>query len=830
VRASERRASCIFECRLTPARERIPMKVSHRLSFLFALALLTLPAFAAQGAGSIGGHVVGVDGQPVPGAVVSLSNATTGFHAETATNTAGEFHFYNVPFNPYVIRVTLKGLPPAEQHVEVRGSIPLDIRVELKQPTLTESVSVTAEKSSAELETDTSVSHVDVDKSYIARVPAAASSRAMEQIVTSTPGFAKDENGRFHFQGAHSQSEYVVDGQTISDQTGATFSNSIDPGIAQSIEVIYGSVPAEYGEKIGAVMNLATKSGLGSDGFKGDVFLGASRYQTLDGGVSFQDGSDKYGVFASLSGSKSDRFLDPVNPDNLSNHGDTARGFLRLDWAADPNDTLRITALLGQTSRGVPNTFTQEAAGQNQRVATRDQNFNLGWQRILSPKSLFDLSLFGRFSTFRLDPSSGDTPVTAFSDRSLDNYGITPSYTWSSGINQIKVGGVYKRIPIDETFNFGITDPALNDPAAQDYNPNLAPYDLTRGGTLFKFHRSRAGTYYAAYVQDDIHVKGFTANLGLRYDHNDLPVADSELEPRIGLAYFIAKSSTVFRLSYNRVLYTPEYENIIFSSSQEARALVPPAVQGSGQLGGGVLPVRSEVQNAYTVGVQQGLGRKLRLDIDFWQRDSNFAGDQDQFLNTGIVFPLAFQAGKLHGWDVRFDLAETAGVRGFLSAGHTRAIYVAPPVGGLFLDAGALDDLAGGPFLIDHDQALQVQLGVTYDIAKSGFWIGTNVRYDSGLVTGADPAGLAADPDNAFAAPYVRIHSGGPYDPNRIEARTIYDFSLGVDLDKHRVPLSIQVDLLNVSDVQGVYNILSVFGGTHVIPPRTLAGRIRYRF
>ena len=122
---------------------------------------------------------------------------------------------------------------------------------------------MTAEPTAAQLETDTSTSHIDIDKSYIQRAPAAVASRAMEEIVTSTPGFAKDENGRFHFQGAHSQSEYVVDGQTISDQTGVTFSNSIDPGIAQSLEIIYGNVPAEYGEKMGAVINMVTKSGLG---------------------------------------------------------------------------------------------------------------------------------------------------------------------------------------------------------------------------------------------------------------------------------------------------------------------------------------------------------------------------------------------------------------------------------------------------------------------------------------------------------------------------------------------------------------------------------------
>jgi hypothetical protein len=316
----------------------------------------------------------------------------------------------------------------------------------------------------------------------------------------------------------------------------------------------------------------------------------------------------------------------------------------------------------------------------------------------------------------------------------------------------------------------------------------------------------------------------------LRYDHNNLPVTDHQLEPRIGLAYYLPKSRTVFRISYNRVLYTPEYENILFGSSPEAAALVPPAIQASRALGGGVLQVRSELQSAYDAGFQQGLGSHLRLDVDFWERHSEFSGDQDQFLNTGIVFPLAFDSGNFHGWNVRLDLAETAGVRGFLSVGHTRAIYVAPPVGGLFLDVETLSSLTGGSFVIDHDQNLQVQTAWTYDFGKSGYWVGTNIRYDSGLVTDADPASLAADPDNFFAAPFVRVHSGGNLDPNRIAPRTVCDFSAGVDLSRYHAPFSIQVDLLNAFDEEGVYNIESVFGGTHVIPPRTLAARVRYTF
>ena len=108
--------------------------------------------------------------------------------------------------------------------------------------------------------------------------------------------------------------------------------------------------------------------------------------------------------------------------------------------------------------------------------------------------------------------------------------------------------------------------------------------------------------------------------------------------------------------------------------------------------------------------------------------------------------------------------------------------------------------------------------------------MGANVRYDSGLVTDASPGDLANDADNAFAAPFVVVHSGGDLDPNRIKARTIGNFSLGFDRVGRGVPVSIQADLLNAFDTQGVYNILSVFGGTHVIPPRTLSVRLKCSF
>ncbi len=267
-----------------------------------------------------------------------------------------------------------------------------------------------------------------------------------------------------------------------------------------------------------------------------------------------------------------------------------------------------------------------------------------------------------------------------------------------------------------------------------------------------------------------------TVNAGVRYDHNNLFETESLLQPRIGLAWYIPATKTVLRASYDRMFITPEYENILLSSSAAAASIVPPELQDNSQLGRGQLFNVSERHKAYNVGVQQGLGSALRLDLSYWKRTVVNAADQDQFFNTGIVFPLNFKGADLNGWNARLDGGPWHGLRGYLSLGHVKALYQNPFVGGLFLDAGALDTLAGGSFVIDHDQDLQEQVGLFWDIPRSGFWVGVTQRYDSGLVTDAGTLeDVLASPDTAYAAPYIRFDE----DPQRIKAARHLEFLPG---------------------------------------------------
>jgi hypothetical protein len=790
------------------------------------LALLLLLPAAAQ-AGQVRGRVVDPGDAVLPGVSLTLSNDLTGYSQVTTSGGDGSYAFYNVPNNPYHLRAQLDGFKETHADVDVRGSLPVEQTIKLT-PAFGETTTVTAEKENVALETDDPSSHIDIDKSLIRRFPAPVASRAFEAIVLSAPGFSQDENGRYHFQGGHSQQLLVIDGQPIGDQVGITFSNSLDPAISEGIEIVVGGVPAEFGEKANGVINLTTRSALGRPGFHGDLTAGGARFSTYEGSLAAGWGAGNSGLFVDLDGTKSNRFLDPVTFDNFHNHGDTARVFVRYDLLPASSDSLRVTANGGRTNRDVPNLPSQQDAGQDERVTSKDWNANLGYSHIAGGNTVLEGQVYARSNRLQLKASPNDTPVIAAQNRTLDNRGVNASVSTHWGSNDLKVGAQYKSFPLHETFTFLITDPGLNDPTASGYNPNLAPFDGTRGGSPFSFTGSRTGRYAAGYAQDILHWQNLTVTAGVRYDNNHLFLTESMWQPRLGAAYYIPATNTVIRAAYDRMFITPEYENILLSSSQQAASISPPDVQASAILGFGQIFNRTERHTVYNFGVQQGIGTGLRLDLSYWKRKVVNSADQDQFFNTGIVFPLNFKGGDLNGWNARLDTKPYNGLRAYLSLGHVHALYTPPLVGGLFLNTSALDTITGAPFLIDHDQNLQEQLGVFYDIPKTGFWAGLTQRYDSGLVThaGALSDVLGGGPDTAFAAPYIRFDAN----PQRVKPRTIFNFSLGARLQQYHLPLEVQLDLINAFDKKGLYNFQSTFGGTHVIPPRTLAGRIRYAF
>lgn len=795
-----------------------------RKYFLLPLSFaLFLDAAIAQSSATLRGEVVDPTENALAGASVRLSHPLSGFERDTVADASGKFRFSNLPFHGYVLEIKMSGFREVSRNVELRTNVPVDVRVTLGLALQQESVSVSTSGPVTLLDTQATGTKTQLSAATIEKLPVATGARGLESLLLGFPGFAANANGSIHPRGAHNQLTYVVDGMPISDQFTGQFATSIDPNLVQTLELFTGNIPPEFGSKISGVVNVTTRSGFDGGGRSfGQVDLGGGGFDTVSQAAQVGGSRGRLGWFASVSNVKSNRFLDSPSFDNLHNGGNAQRGSSRVDFHMSPRDLLRFSAMAGRSSFQLANLRSQHANGQQQRRMLDDISFSVGYVRVLSPSMTFDSTTSYRETAARLMPSPGDIPVTADLSRSLATLSSLNRLNWQRGSHQLRAGFDAQLFQLGEAFAFALTDPAFNDPAGTEHNPNLVPFDLSRGGAWFRFREQGTGRLLSCFLHDRMNWRGFILDLGLRYDRYSMVVNADEFQPRIGFAYHLASSGTVFRASYNRNFQTPPNENLLLANSVQSAYLAPPAVRRT--LNGGVIPIQPEYQNVYEAGLQQDLGGRASLDLVYYHKNSENAQDNDNFLNTGIIFPTSLASSRVNGFEASLRVPEARRLSGSLTFTHFRAIVNPPFTGGLFLGSAALDALSEGPFVIDHDQALGMSGNLIYRLAKR-WWTSWQLRYDSGLVSNpSDPDEVAADIDYYDQLPYVDLLG----DPPRIRPRGIVDASLGYEHyrgDRRAWEVVLQVS--NLTNQRGLYSFQSVFVGTRVVQAFTASARLR---
>ncbi|MBL0156215.1 MAG: TonB-dependent receptor [Bryobacterales bacterium] len=347
---------------------------------------------------------------------------------------------------------------------------------------------------------------------------------------------------------------------------------------------------------------------------------------------------------------------------------------------------------------------------------------------------------------------------------------------------------------------------------------------MSRGGRLFQFSAKGRGSLSSAFVQDSVQLGNLRLALGLRYDYYRFLASGSQWQPRIGIAYHIRATRSVLRASYNRTYQTPPNENLLLSSSPQAALLAPPAVQEA--LGPSPVVIRPERQNVVEGGLQQALGAWASLDLAYYHKDGRDQQDNNNFLNTGVVFPISLQRIRVNGAEARLVTIPIHGISGTLSLTHSRAVSTPPFTGGLFLGNEAVEALSSGPFIIDHDQLLSLH-GILQYNHRRGFWATGSIRYDSGLVSNpSDPQQVSSDPDYFDLLPYANLTAAVP----RVSPRTITDIAVGyarkTSEGKRRWEVTAHAN--NIMNRTALYNFQSVFVGTRVVAPRTVGAGIRW--
>jgi len=848
------------------------------LSLLFAAA----PSWA-QSSGSIEGVVKDPSGAAIVGAVVEVSYPVSGFHRETATGSTGEFRFTNIPFNPYHLTVTAEGFEAYTQDVDVRSSVPTNVQVSLKIGTA--ATSITVEANGADLIENEPTFHTDVDRELFEKLPLESQSSSVSSLVTlSSPGVVADSNGLFHGLGDHAENSFSVDGQPITDQQSKVFSNQIPAESIQSLEVISGGPPAEYGDKTSLVIKVTTRSGLGQTKPVGSVKASYGSFGSVSGGFDVAFGGKKWGNFISASALNTSRFLDPPELQAIHDKGNEENLFDRVDYQVSGADTIHVNLGYTRSWFQTPNTIDNLNTGltdpltgnplgpADQRALIKTFNIAPVWTRLISPTTLFTLGAYVRQDQFGYFPSGdvfadgtgkipGGSSATLNQQRKLTNAGIRSDVSYVKGIHNVKAGVTFQHTFLTENFNFGITDPAFNDPPSPTFIPILAPFDLTRGGSLFAFHGHTDVKQLSAYLQDTITKGNWAFNLGLREDLYRGIVHDTQPQPRVGIAYNIKKTNSVLRLSYSRVLETPFNENIILASLGAANPVITDVIGGASLQA----PIRSGQRNQFNAGFQQAFGKFLVVDADYLWKYTHNAYDFSTFGNTPIFFPIAWKSSKIDGPSIRVSLPNYHGLTAFAVLAHVRARYFPPQVGGL----GAT--VTGGEvFRIDHDQAFNQTTHVQYQPWKTLPWIGFNWRYDSGLVASNPnlvdfPTALGfldADQQSAIGlfcgnlvatltnpltpaacagqtkvgATRINIPAFGTFDldhnPTRVVPRNLFDTSVGDDDLFHgdRYKWSLRFTVINLTNKTALFNFLSTFSGTHFVSPRAYTAELGFHF
>src|SRR6202167_4273481 len=457
--------------------------------------LAAVPLARAQNGGNstnVTGTVTDPSGAVIPGATVTIHNPVSQFEQFTTTDATGNFAFANVPFNPYHMTVSATGFAGHAQDIDVRSSVPLSVKISLELAGANSTVTV--EAAGDLLETD-STSHTDIDRALFNEVPLESASSSVSALVTQTsPGVAADSNGLFHGLGDHAENSFSVDGQPITDQQSKVFSNQIPVDSIQSLEVIDGAPPAEYGDKTSLVIDVTTRSGQGVTTPHGSITTSYGTFgsSNLSGDLAY--GGLKWGNFISLSGLNTGRFLDPPEFTVIHDKGNEENAFDRADYQFTAADSLHLNLGFSRSWFQTPNSFDAQDAtpwsgvvvnngglGPNglavgptdQRSQILTYNVAPSWTHLKGSNTVFTLGAFVRHDQYNYYPS--DNPFadlgppslqreTVSQLRFLTNAGARARVSYVKGINNIKAGITYEQTVLREHDRLGIVDPTLNAP------------------------------------------------------------------------------------------------------------------------------------------------------------------------------------------------------------------------------------------------------------------------------------------------------------------------------------------------------------------------------
>jgi hypothetical protein len=772
------------------------------------LFLLFAGSLGAQSrTGELRLRVVDPTGLGVKSSIELVSEANQ-FRQTFITNDEGRAIAERLPFGTYAVHIQQQGFAPFAGSVEVRSALPAAFVVHLSVASVKTSVAVNDADTLVDPHSTGSIDRIGPDT--IQTRTTSLPGRSLQDLVNSQPGWLYEGNAVLHPRGSEYQTQFVLDGIPLTDNRSPSFGPEIEADDVQSLNIYTAGIPAEYGRKMGGVVEVNTIEDA-TPGLHGEAVLSGGSFDTagIFSRVQYAWGKNVFGV--SAEGSGTDHYLNPVVPQNYTNAGTTGDFSALYERNLTPNDRLSFIVRHELSRYELPNEQVQEADGQLQTADNFETMGIVSYQHVFSPNVVADFRGMVRDNSNDFYSNPKSTPVELSQNNWFREGYFKGTVTIDHGRHEWKAGVESDNTFLNEKFSYVITDPTQFDPETPPNFTFPLPNQLSAG--------RRSDLEQSAFVQDLIRFGKWTVSAGLRWDHYQLLVNRQALDPRFSISRYFPSANLVLHFSYDRVFQTPSFENILLSSSTDVESISPGNFLR--------LPVEPSQGNYYEAGLTKSFGNKVKLDANYFRRLVNNFADDDQIDNTTVSFPISFRKAIIYGAEAKIEVPDFHRFSGFVSYSYTVGNTWFPVTGGLFLggDASAAETQLTGHFPDSQDQRNTVRGRVRYQVTPR-LWIATGIQYDTGL-----PFDFDGDPATVLAEYGQQVLNRINFNRGRIYPSFQVSASAGADVYKsERLKLSLQADGENLNNVLNVIDFGGLFSGNAIGPSRSYALRLQAAF
>jgi outer membrane cobalamin receptor len=739
-----------------------------RIFALLVFLFIALPALATV-FGTVRGIVHDPQHRPVQDVTVTLKAKASSYVQTTQTDANGEFHFDAVPLGEYRVTASAASFAPEEQSIAVlSGTAPI-LHFELKLGSQTESITVSADAGTAQLESITPTTLVN--RLEISDTPGASRTNSLALITDYVPG-SYVVHDQLHVRGGH-QVTWLIDGVAIPNTNIASnLGPQVDPKDIDTMEAQRGSYSADYGDRTYGIFNVAPRTGFERDN-EAELALSAGNFYQTDDQLNFGGHTNRFAYYASANANRTNLGLQTTTSAVIHDAANGFGGFTSLIYNADAQDQFRLVAQLRRDFYQVPfdpndpgtqGQFLRDANHENDSFVT------FSWVRTFSPGLMLTISPFYHYNRANYQSTLQDFPSSASEDRSSKYEGGQATLSWIKNRSNLRVG-LYGFSQQDGQL-FGLI---CHDPSQCQ---NVDPPE----------RHSPDGGLAAVYAEEQFKATSWlNLNAGLRQTHFSGGVVENATSPRVGASLRIPKLHWVFRAFYGHFYQAPPLLTVS-----------GPLLQAANNQNLSFIPLHGERDEEHQFGVTIPFHGWTLDASNFLTRAENFF-DHTNFNNSDLFFPVTIQGARINGWELTL---RSPRIRNRAQVYLTYSNQLALAFGNI--NGGLTDFSFGDGFgLLDHDQRHTLHLGARYDL-PSHCYASTDIYYASGFTNGD---------------PMVR--------GDHLQPHTTFDLSLGKSFGEK---FSVNVQALNVANRRVLLDNSFTFGGTHYLNPRELYAQVRYRF